>query len=310
MGKAKAVSAEAKEAMAQAEVDGYVYAAVLRAATEGGSFKLQSAKDKTDGLFPAGPPKPVKAAIQAATTGDEPLFSSSGSGKGAVFALTPAGVRAVGRAVEHVAGSKPVADVLREAERVLEKLPDTAVELVPLMDRLTVRQREEEEREAKQRQADTERRGRVLEAMRRYQSLMEQQKRDRIAALQRELSELGGVVPATPTATRPPAAPTPAPKDAKEFIRQEARRLVGAWADAVRLGKAEAQLALEVVLGNLSAIEVIGEEGETIAFDPIHHESDSSVSKGAGVTVVLPGWRLVEDGGEYVVAKAKVKPGG
>jgi hypothetical protein len=76
----------------------------------------------------------------------------------------------------------------------------------------------------------------------------------------------------------------------------------------VRLGKAEAQLALEVVLGNLSAMEQIGEEGEETAFDPIHHECESAVSSGASVSVLRSGWRLIEDGGtEYVVAKAKVK---
>lgn len=312
MAKGNAASAEAKTAKAQAEVDGYVHAAVLRSATESSPLKLQSAKGKEDGLFPAAPPKPIKAAIQAATTGDEPLFrSAGGSGKTEVYELTPAGVRAVGKAVEHAAQSKPIADAIREAEQVLEKLPDTAVELVPLIERLTARQQEEAEREAQQRKTDAERRERVLEAMKRYQTMMEQQKQARITALQRELAELGGSMTTTPdiTAARPTA--TPAPKDAKEFIRQEARRLVSAWADAMRLGKAEAQLALEVVLGNLSAVEQISEEGEETAFDPVHHECDSAISSGANVTVLRPGWRLVEDGGaEYVVAKAKVKPGG
>lgn len=310
MAKGKAESAEAKAAKAQAEVDGYVHAAVLRAATEGGTFKLQSAKGKDDGLFPAAPPKPVKAAIQAATSGDEPLFrSAGGSGKTQVFEFTPAGVRSVGKAVEHAATTLSAADAIREAERVLATLPDAAVELEPLIAKLSERQREDTEREAKQRKADAERQELVLEAMRRYQAGVEQRKRERIAELQRELAELGGGATPTPVATRP--SPTPAPKDAKEFIRQEARRLVSAWADAVRLGKAEAQLALEVVLGNLSAVEQIGEEGEESAFNPIHHECDTAVSSGVGVIVFRPGWRLLEDGGaEYVVAKAKVKPGG
>lgn len=312
MAKGNAASAEAKAAKAQAEVDGYVHAAVLRAATENGPLKLQPAKGKDDGLFPAAPPKPVKAAIAAATTGEEPLFrSAGGAGKTEVFALTPAGVRAVGKAIEHTAQSKPVADAIREAEQVLEKLPDTAVELVPLIERLTARQQEEAEREAQQRKTDAERRERVLEAMTRYQTVMAQQKQARIAALQRELAELGGsTTTADPTTTTRPV-PTPAPKDAKEFVRQEARRLVSAWADAIRLGKPDAQLALEVVLGNLSAMEQISEEGEETAFDPIHHECDSTVSSGANVTVLRSGWRLIEEGGaEYVVAKAKVKSGG
>lgn len=308
MAKSKAKTAEAKVAKERADVDGHIHTAVLRAATGNGPLKLQSKKDEDDGLFPAAPPKPVKAAIQAATTGDDPLFRPAGKqGKTEVFELTPAGVSAVGRAVEHAAGALSVAEAVRLAERVMEKRPEAVVELEPLVTRLAERQREEAEREANQRLADAERQRRVLEAMTRYQAGIEQRRQARIAELKRELAEYGESAPASGSSPKP--APVPAPRDAKEFIRQEARRLVSAWADAVRLGKAEAQLALEVVLGNLSAMEQIGEEGEETPFNPVHHECDTSASSGAAVVVQRPGWRLIEDGGaEYVVAKAKVKP--
>lgn len=337
MAKGKAASAEAKAAQGQAEVDGYVHAAVLRAATENRPLKLQSAKDQTDGLFPPGPPKPVKAAIQQATTGEAPVLRSAGKqGKIEVFELTPAGVAAVGPAVSSAADTLPVAEAIRLAERVLEKVPDTAVELVPLIERLTARQREEAERDAKQRQADAQRRERVLEAMKRYQLLMEQQKRDRIAALHRELAELGGEQPGD---ARPPRADADdrgelnrlndevaklkgelraakaaasdqsgiATEDSQEFVRNVARRLVGVWAEAAGTGNDAARNAIEVAISNVGAIEPIGEEGDTVAFDPQRHESGSPIDPGKAVVIDRPGWVLAEQAGvEYVIQKARV----
>ncbi len=295
------------------DVSRLVHEAVLTLAqSDTGPLKLQAKKGDTDGVFPVGATTAIKEAIETAKAADAPLIRvTSKQGKTEWVELAPAGVAAVGAAVAFASSSLPAVEGIRLAERVMEKRPETVVELEPLIARLQVQQSQEAEREAKQRHADAERQQQILEAMARYQSGTEHRKRDRIAALHRELAELGGspALASTRALTRP--TPTPAPKDAKEFIRQEARRLVSAWVDAVRLGKAEAQLALEVVLGNLSAMDQIGEEGEEVAFDPIHHESDSSVSSEAKVTVTRPGWRLVEDAGaEYVVAKAKVKPGG
>jgi hypothetical protein len=301
--------AKAAPKLDEADVSRLVHAAVLKLArSEAGPLKVQSKKGEDDGLFPAGTTAAIKAAIQQATTGDDPPFRSAGKqGKTEVFELTPAGVAAIGPAVAQAAEAMPAAEAVRLAERVMEKRPETVVELEPLLAKLAERQRVEAEREAKQRLADAERQQRVLEAMTRYQAGIEQRRQARIAELKRELAEYGESSAAAGPSPKP--APVPAPKDAKEFIRQEARRLVSAWADAVRLGKAEAQLALEVVLGNLSAVEQIGEEGEETTFQPVHHECDTAASSGAAVVVQRPGWRLIEDGGtEYVVAKAKVKP--
>jgi len=295
----------------EAEVTRLVHEAVLKLATsDAGPLKLQPKKGETDGVFPAGSTAAIKEAIKKATTAEAPLFRSAGKqGKVEVVELAPAGVSAIGPAVEHATSSLAAVEGIRLAERLMAKWPETVVELEPLIARLGARQRSEAEQEAKQRQADAERQQKVREAFRRWEDGAERRKLSRIAELQRELAELGGATATTPATTRP--TPAPAPKDAKEFVRQEARRLVSAWADAVRLGKAEAQLALEVVLGNLSAMEQIGEIEDVTPFDPIHHECDTAVSSGSPVSVVRPGWRLVEDGGaEYVVAKAKVKPGG
>lgn len=308
MAKGKGTAVEAKAEKLKTETDGHVHAAVLKLATAEGPLKLQPKRGETDGLFPEGKTQPIKDAIAVATTGESPLFRSVGLvNKVERYELAPAGVRAVGAAVEHSATGMTAADAIRLAERVMQKHLDTVAELGPLVERLEARRTQESAAEEKQRKEDAERQQAIREAFRRWEAGVERRKLSRIEELLRELAELGGVP--EPTAPKGHHNPVPAPKDAKEFVRQEARRLVSAWADAVRLGKKEAERALEVVLGNLSAIRQVGEAGESTTFDPVHHECETAISTDSAAEVVRPGWVLVEENQtEYVVAKARVQP--
>jgi hypothetical protein len=94
----------------------------------------------------------------------------------------------------------------------------------------------------------------------------------------------------------------------RDHRRLVARRLQSAHRDAVRLGKHDAaEIADSLLTGEHVGAERIGEVGSTVPFNPVHHESDSSVSTGAPVTVRSHGHRIVEGkGGEYVLGKAKV----
>lgn len=288
------------------EVDEHIHAAILKLAVEGGPRRLQSTAGDTSGLFPKGTAQAVKDALRAATTGEEPLLRVAGKeGRMEVYELTPAGMRVIGAAVAHTTKGMLAVDATRLAEQVMEKIPESKVELEPFVSAMEQRRAEEADREAKRRREDAEREAAVEDAHHRWREGRERRKRARIAELRTELAELGGSPPVV--GMRP--APQPAPKDAKEFVRQEARRLVSAWADAVRLGRTEAERALEVVLGNLSAMKQVGEVGEATMFAPVHHECETAISTGAAVEVVRPGWVLVEEGqSEYVVAKARVQP--
>jgi hypothetical protein len=95
----------------------------------------------------------------------------------------------------------------------------------------------------------------------------------------------------------------------RDHKRLVARRLASAHRDAVRLGKADAAgVADDLLTGEHVGAERIGKQGETVPFDPVHHESDGSVSTGTPVTVERHGHRIDEGNGrEYVVGKAKVK---
>lgn len=296
--------------------------ALARAATAD-VVKLKSAKGADDGLFPNGSAAAVKAAIEQCLSGTPPLLASAGKqGKDELARLTPAGLlrvldaldeHAVGPAAARVGRGLPADAALDFANEVIGRAPAAVVELEPLVAEWTAK-REAEAGERAKREAERRERERLaVEAMERYKRSLDTRQTNRIAELKRELAALGGTEDPTPAAPRPTErpTPTPVPKDAREFVRQEARRLVSAWTDAIRLGKKEGQHLLEVVLGNLSAMSQIGEEGEGVAFDPSAHESDGNISRGSPATITRPGWELAEDGdARYVVAKARVKPGG
>ncbi len=299
--------------------------ALARAATAD-AMKLKSAKGAEDGLFPNGSSAAVKAAIEQCLSGTPPLLASAGKqGKDELARLTPAGLlrvldaldeHAVGPAAARVGRGLPADAALDLANEVIGRVPAAVVELEPLVAEWTAKQQAEAGERAKREADRRERERQAVEAMERYKRSLDTRQQNRIAELKRELAALGGKEdPVSPTTPAPRPAerpgPTPAPKDAKEFVRQEARRLVSAWVDAIRLGKKEGQHLLEVVLGNLSAVSQIGEEGEAVSFDPSVHESDGNISRGSPVTITRPGWELTEDGdARYVVAKARVTPGG
>jgi hypothetical protein len=293
-------------------------------ATSADAVKLRSAKGASDGLFPNGSAAPIKAAIEQCLNSTPPLLASAGKqGKDDLARLTPAGLLqvldaldepAIGPAAAHITRGLPSQEAIDFANEVIRRKPAAVVELELLVSEKSVALQAESAERAKRQAEQRERERQAVEAMERYKQTLDTRRANRIAELKQQLAELGGTADPTPTPVPTPPTerpkPTPAPKDAKEFVRQEARRLVSAWVDAIRLGKKEGQHLLEVVLGNLSAMSQIGEEGETVPFDPSNHESDGNISRGSPVTITRPGWELAEDDdARYVVAKARVKPG-
>ncbi|MEO2088780.1 MAG: hypothetical protein ABGY75_04670, partial [Gemmataceae bacterium] len=315
---------KATKAPAQS-VDQIIQGALVKAAATD-TVKLRSAKGAEDGLFQNGSPAPIKAAIEQCLNNPTPLLASAGKqGKDEYARLTRYGLLQVldaldepmiGPAAARIAHGLPSQEAIDFANEIIGRKPAAVVELEPLVAEWTAKRETEATERAKRQAEQRERERQAVEAMERYKQTLDTRRANRIAELKRELAELSGTAvpnpsPApTPPTERPKPTPTPAPKDAKEFVRQEARRLVSAWVDAIRLGKKEGQHLLEVVLGNLSAMSQIGEEGEKVQFDPSAHESDGNISRGSPVTITRPGWELAEDDdARYVVAKARVKPG-
>jgi hypothetical protein len=88
-----------------------------------------------------------------------------------------------------------------------------------------------------------------------------------------------------------------------DFQRDVSEQLVYTWQDAV---STETQDALARVLFNVG-VERIGEAGERVEFDGRWHHTDEELQPGDPAEVVRPGWRLVNQRGSYLIARARVK---
>lgn len=330
----KAADASAKAGKLKVEVETLFREALGKLATSSGSgVKLQSGKDDSNGLFPSGAAGAVKEAVRIAKAGEDPRIQRVVSDGGQeVFGLTPAGV-------ESVAESLPPAEAAKLIDGFTARHADALPHLLPVRERvktkLVQQMKEQEERQAEQ----EAQRNRVLDALERQRRLLLDEREQLAASLQRQLTQLG-VSPAGSGSEPQPIQPPPddaelnrlndeiarlkgelraakaaasdqtniAPEDSQEFVRNVARRIVSAWVEAADKGMDQARNALEVVLGNVAAIEPIGEEGETTEFDPGVHECVAAIAPGTTVSVQRPGWLLNERAGvEYVVKKALVR---
>ncbi|MBY0456225.1 MAG: hypothetical protein K2V38_02690, partial [Gemmataceae bacterium] len=279
------------------------------------------------------------AAIEECTNADRPLLKQVGK----TGVLTAAGFERVAGdlsdaeatgAYERLAGELPEEQVgaLAKAaagrvrlekraefiQEAIRRTPNAAAELTPVLEEAVAAEKAEQEArlEAARKRAEAERVAQT--ALRRALDLLEERRQNRLDALRREYEIEGGKASQLPEPETPDRPPTPeltalpplTPRGEEEvsFFRKVARRLVSAWLESVRLGKTEARGFLQVAFSNLHALEPIGQEGEKAAFDGVYHRADTGVSTGAPVTVVRPGWKLLEEDGEYVVEPALVKP--
>jgi hypothetical protein len=87
------------------------------------------------------------------------------------------------------------------------------------------------------------------------------------------------------------------------FQRDISEELVYAWQNAT---SSETQAALARVLLNVG-VERIGEAGERVEFDGRWHHSDDELHPGDPAKVVRHGWRLANQRGNRVLARAHVK---
>jgi hypothetical protein len=309
-----------KTTLPQAELDQLVNQKLVTVATSDGFHRLSGA-----GEYPAlfGKTGQEKSAAQACVTGDPPLLSVEGSARKAFVQLTPAGfLRITGQLPDATVGAvaKAVAERIPSmservefVETVFGRTPLAAAELVPVLKEAQAAA----QAEAEARLAAAEKR-RVLEeaslkAAEQWKHLIADRRKDRIAALLREL-EIEGAKAEAPAPAAPPrpaakSEPTkPATPADHGFRRDAADQLTSAWRAAWDDGKADAREYLESAIWNISGFRTIGEVGQRVPFDGRLHECRTGVSTGESVRVVRPGW-LVEDehNREYIPLKALVE---
>jgi hypothetical protein len=126
---------------------------------------------------------------------------------------------------------------------------------------------------------------------------------DQIACLQKELHD---------ARAKPPVGDhsAPQPAGAREFMREQAERLVAVWNDQAG-GDPAGRQSLETAMRTMRTLEQIGPEQTRVAFNARYHACPVPISTGAAATVTRSGWKLQEaEGREYVLLKATVTPGG
>jgi hypothetical protein len=265
-----------------------------------------------------------KEALSRCVDEAEPLLAVVGSGKAATVRLTAAGFRhvlphlpeeKVGGSAKAIAAELPPGERVEFLNEVVRRTPQAAPELLPVLEEAVAAEKAETEARvaaaARRRESDEATR----QAVERWNRLLTERQQQRVAALRRELEAEGETVEghvgtSPPPRASAPAVPLPRPETAEDvgFRRQVARRLVSAWLESLRLGKPEGRRFLEVAMGNIDGLEPIAEEGQLLSFNGQYHRAETGVPTGAQVRVIRPGWKLVEDGGEYVVEQALVKP--
>jgi hypothetical protein len=311
-------------------VDGLVHKALLAIAEAEAPRKLTG----KGGVFPSSSAA-VKDAIAQLADPACPLVAETGSGKSATVSLTPAGFE---RIADEVPAEKLAAVVSRLAsglaptrriaflQDLVRKSPQLVAGLAPLLEEAVAAEKAEAEERAREARRHREAEAASLAAIERWKTLLLDHKRQRVAALQKELAAEGVEVevPAIPVkpaaAPPPPAAPAsrseptrlPLPTDEEDvgFRRNVARRLVSSWVDAWEAKKPEAREFLEAAIWNVSGFRQEGEVGQGLKFDGAYHEGGAGLFTGDAVKVIRPGWVLEEaDDRVYVVLKAQVAKG-
>ena len=266
-----------------------------------------------------------KAAIDRCRDGADPLLVDVGAGKSEYVRLTAAGfllalphlpADRVGAAATDLSAVLPAAQRAEFLNEIIRRTPAAAGELLPAFEAAVAAEKGETEARlaeaAERRESDEVTR----QALTRWLELLDELKRQRVAALRREL-EAESVPPAGPPdlSGPPPLARlvfpplAPATTEDVSFRREMARRVVSAWIDAWDADKADAREFLGTAIWNMTGFLPIGEAGGELAFDEATQEGPDGLDPGDPVRVVRPGWALEEDGREYVVARAVVEAG-
>jgi hypothetical protein len=110
--------------------------------------------------------------------------------------------------------------------------------------------------------------------------------------------------PHSATIPPPPPEPQPATEDEYRYHRWLTQHMVFAL-EEVRGTAAEEPV--ERALFN-AGVRHIGVSGEEVPFNSSLHKATEAVAPGDPVTILEPGWLVLDDRGEFTLSKAKVRP--
>ena len=305
----------AKEKMS---VESLVNEALRKLATADGPMKL-TGKGDPPALF-ASAAGTNKDAVAQLTDASNPLLRTAG--KNDPVKLTAAGfARAlptipeerVGPLAKDLATDIPTAAArIAFLQQIVDRTPLATAELLPVLEEAAAAERAETEARlaSSKKHRDAEEASR--KAIVRWLEVQDERRKDRIAALLKELEIEGAKADPprpSPAATQPPAAKSaPATAAERSFCRDTADQLTTAWRAAWDDNKAEARDYLESAIWNISGLRAVGEVGQKTTFDGRLHEGAAGLFTGDAVNIVRPGWVLEEDEDrEYVALKAVVE---
>ena len=292
----------------EADVTRLINEAVFKLLTCGSNtLRLQAYKQET-GLFPAGKAAGVVEAIARGTKGDSALFRSVGMhDKVEHFELTSLGKEAIGRAVEQATATMPTSEAIRLTQSIVEKSPETIIQLESLLLKFEARRIQEAELEAEQRKKAAEQEQRIREAFKKWEAAIEARKKSRIDLLRKELAELGANPEPLPSLSTQTVLHDPASQKERDFRNAVAALLVQN-SRAIPAEQKESRRYFDAVLFNLPGVRRIGKAGEVVAFHPADHDCVSEVAEKKPVKILEPGWLLQDDLGIQILAKAVVIP--
>jgi hypothetical protein len=271
--------------------------------------------------------KTGKEAAKLAQSEAEPLVMVAGAAKKAAATLTAAGVLLVADAIPEdrvgtLAGEvlEPLTPSERIAflERVIEKAPATRASLLALHEIAAAEELAERtaraERDAKRHAAEVA----SIAAAEKWVAITRQRHAAEVADLKARLAWYGVSVsqPDSEAAPTLPIAntvrerrPEPESHEDLSFRRDVATQLASSWRETWNPDRPDVRDFLESAMWNVSGLKLIGEAGESTAFDGRLHVCDAAISTGDSVRVVRPGWILQEgEDAEHVVLKAVVEP--
>jgi hypothetical protein len=297
-------------------VSSHVLEALREAVRHEGEIRLvtQGRKPEGKGLFPRRT-KPYAQAIEMCLNVEKPLLEiireeQKGKTITQLVKITPHGLQTLS---EHTSPEEYEGLIKDAAPARQEELIEACVQASKkrLLEMATERDRLAE---AQQRITEV-----LLQMMTERVEQLEGEKRQReerlaqTVALQKRLSGMldtlapvGGEMsasPPTPPATPPRTATEPRSEEDFDFQRDITENLVYAWQD---VSNPETQQALERGLLN-AGVERIGEPGQRVEIDGRCHHTEEDIFPGDPAEVVKPGWRLVNQRGNSLIAKARVK---
>lgn len=302
-------------AQSTAATDNLVHQALLKIALSEAPLRLTGKGE--DAIF-ASASAASKAAMAVLKAERQPLIVEGGTGKNLSVSLTQAGFERIREAipaekllpvVERFGRELPPPERVSFLQWLIQRQPEACAPLLPLLEEALAAERADIDRQTRARAQERAAENATLAALKRWETLLIERKRQRARFLKQQLQAEGVeeelVESPPPARQRDPVRPDE-PED-EAFQRNVARRLVSSWVDAWESQKKDAREFLESAIWNISGFRSLGEVGQAVRFDGRYHDGGAGLFTNDPVRIVRPGWILDEaNEHEYIIQKALV----